>query len=224
MNTFRIVVYVFLIAFAHCIHAQSICDSVDVSPDTVYLSQVTDSTVTMALTFTGSGDISYSTVSFVFTDTTQIVIHDISVTNGISGPFAFTSTFDIIYNNTNVPPNTTVNSLFNVYHDGIPSPTIDCDLPVVFVINPQVGLEKYQSKSGVLVYPNPFGDELRVETTSTPQWKEGVRLLDVEGKLVCEGDLNGGKSFINTGGLPGGVYFLLIREGEFVEIVKVLRE
>jgi len=117
--------------------AQSVCDSVSISPDTVHINQLTDQAAFIDVIYTGQNDVSYAICAFIFTDSSNMDINDLAVTNGLAGPFTFSPDggYDIIYNNPSIPPNTIVNGFFYIYNNGISSPAIDCLLPVTFIVN-----------------------------------------------------------------------------------------
>ena len=74
-------------------------------------------------------------------------------------------------------------------------------------------------KSGLRVYPNPLTSILTVETQTDAE----LQLYDISGQQVIKESLLTGVHHINTGTLPGGVYFLHIRTLSETKVVKLFK-
>ncbi|WP_462247796.1 alpha-amylase family glycosyl hydrolase [Ekhidna sp.] len=70
-----------------------------------------------------------------------------------------------------------------------------------------------------LVYPNPFADEIRIQSID----KVSYRIIDLEGKLIQEGAIIGTDS-INTQALKKGVYFLEIQIAKRRIVKKIFKK
>lgn len=196
------------------VSSQTICDSVNIEPDTFYINQSLDTVVFDTLKFIGQGDISYSTCYFKFFDTTYIDIKEIAITNGVSGPFTFTkwNGYKIIYNTSNIPVNTIVNAQYGVYHQGIPNPTIDRLLPVTFIINGTTGIESLHKESRLKIYPNPFSTQTTLQTgnifndaTLTVYNCFGQTLKQIK-------SISGQTITLHRDNLPSGLYFIQLTQ------------
>jgi hypothetical protein len=69
------------------------------------------------------------------------------------------------------------------------------------------------------VYPNPVSDHVFIETSSAGS---SYRLLDISGRIISEGTLNGSKSLLDVGGLSPGICFLWIDAGGITECKKIV--
>ena len=73
-----------------------------------------------------------------------------------------------------------------------------------------IGIQSQDAVKGLSVYPNPFGNNLTIQSSS-----EGVySITDVSGKSLLSGKLNGkqGVTWINTEFLAAGMYQLRIQQ------------
>ncbi len=206
-------------------NAQTICDSVTVTPDTAYIYQLTDISITMTLTFTGQQDISYSYLFFEFPDSSNMDINVMAVTNGIPGPFVFVHEYDIIYNNPAIPPNTIVNCSFRVFHPGIPDPTIDCYKPVTFIINSSTGISSPLCpllSDRISVFPNPFNDLINIKANENELME--IILYDVLTRKIFNQSFTNSIS-LNTEQFANGIYIYEIRnKNGVIKKGKVVKE
>ena len=193
--------------------SQTICDSVSIQPE-FHINQSLDTVVFDTLTYTGQRDISYSTCYFLFPDTSKIDIKEIAVTNGISGPFTFTkwNGYQIIYNNPNIPDNTLVNAFYGVYHGGNPNPTIDCLLPVTFIINATTGMEPLYNQDSFSIFPNPFSSATTLQAIKN--FKDAtMTIYNLAGEKVKQiKNISGEKIILQRDNLPGGLYFIRVMQ------------
>lgn len=76
------------------------------------------------------------------------------------------------------------------------------------------------------VYPNPFGQNLTIQYYSSTPRVYGVKLMDVEGKIVTTQDISSqagnNKAEINTPNLANGTYWMLVSEGKNIIYKKLL--
>lgn len=202
-----------LLLLSQAASSQTICDSVFIQPTVFYLNQAADSLVYDTLTYTGQRDISYSNVYFKFQDSTYIIIHDNSVTNGVSGPFTYSYPFGykVIYKMANIPPNTIVNAHYGVYHAGNPSPIIDCLLPITFVINPVSGLQA-NDKPQVNIFPNPVFSNLEIRLECSLQNGSATFYNALGAQVKRIANLRGATLSLQYLNLAPGVYFLQLKD------------
>jgi len=87
------------------------------------------------------------------------------------------------------------------------------------VVQP-VGMGDNQKTSELLVFPNPFAENLFI--TNSKGYK-AYQLLSLHGQLIQGGNLAEGKNSIQLSELPTGIYFLeLIDATQNIEFVKVM--
>lgn len=79
------------------------------------------------------------------------------------------------------------------------------------------------AQTPVAVYPNPFGETLRIEGLG----KEAVSvfLSHPDGRLIFERQVKTADIFsLDTSGLPPGMYFLGVKTGEAFQVMKVIKD
>jgi len=194
-----------------------ICDSVFVSPDTVYVNQSTDTSVTVSVTYTGQGDVSYSSIDFVFNDSAYLDINDFAVTNGIAGPYTFTWHYDLMYNQTAIPANTVVNAGVHIFHGGLNGPTIDCTLPITFILNQPLGIQPVPEPF-VATYPNPVSDLLTVKGTGE------LVILDAVGRPVLAKQAVDGITRLDVRDFAAGLYVAVIENQNGVAVRRFCKQ
>ncbi len=128
--------------------------------------------------------------------------------NGQSIPGAINQTYTIPVNNADTLCYTvTVTS----YGCSLTSDTI-CILPVGILETVDKGLN---------IYPNPFKDELTVETTSTKEQK--LEILNLIGQTVYTSVITK-KAVVKTGAFPVGVYFIKLSTDKETVVKKFVKE
>jgi hypothetical protein len=189
--------------------AQSLCDSIFISPKTVYLNQQNDSAAFVELSYTGHHDLSYAWIDFIFTDSSNIIIRQVDNTFGISGPFSYVPKegYKIIYKNPSVPPNTIVNAQMRLYHSigGVP---FSCLKPVSFIVNSTTGIQGSQANFKFSLLPNPAKDFLFIEGGERGM---EISVYDLSGRNVLKQKIFGSNSNIDIRKFSAGIYFVLIR-------------
>jgi PKD repeat protein len=108
------------------------------------------------------------------------------------------------FNNSTAPTLTLAPTTTTVY--SVSATTNGCTLSKTFTVtvNPCTGIEAVQSNGVWRVFPNPFSNELSIESSVASK----LMLFDLNGSLVLESDLNSGQNKINTEQLKAGVYTL----------------
>ncbi len=96
---------------------------------------------------------------------------------------------------------------FNIWaDDSIPSGTFD-----------------YMLYQHVYLYPNPTNDKLTVVLTGEALQLQSYKLLDVSGRVVAEGALDGASTTLDTYQIEKGIYLLSITNGNQTVNKKVIR-
>jgi len=211
-----------IIVITSCSIAQTICDSISVMPDTVYLNQLTDSTAFFTFTYAGNGDANYSELSFEFPDSSNINITEFVVTPGVIGPYTFDWTYPIVYNNPNILENTIVNSSFRVQQNNL---SIDCSVPVTFVINKtptSTGIDEIENTLNLTISPNPVTD--RVEIQFLPTSSSVLTLFDLTGKPVYQTKTRNNNTVLNLDKFSAGIYFLRLQTLEGNGVKRIIKK
>jgi hypothetical protein len=79
---------------------------------------------------------------------------------------------------------------------------------------------KLSKLSNFKVMPNPFTNEIRLETSSK---NYTIYLMDVMGKTVLRSDNLNNNQIIETSSLAKGTYFLKIVTENGIEVIKLLK-
>jgi len=78
------------------------------------------------------------------------------------------------------------------------------------------------SSSEIKTYPNPFSDELTIETTGNRE-QINFELFNSLGALIFKGNFTN-KTTLRTGGFAPGVYLIKLNSGNNLEIRKIIKE
>ena len=77
------------------------------------------------------------------------------------------------------------------------------------------------------VYPNPFGDQLKIDIVQQEAGTVNLRLVNVGGSVLFRKayslDRTGHIELKGLGNLPAGVYFINIANGKFYETIKLIK-
>jgi hypothetical protein len=76
----------------------------------------------------------------------------------------------------------------------------------------------------VSLYPNPAGNQVQVILPEAQQEVYELRLLSTQGQLIWQGMTRQSIQVIHTQDLPGGIYFLQIRNGNQIGMIKLIKE
>lgn len=71
------------------------------------------------------------------------------------------------------------------------------------------------------VYPNPFNDQVLIQTKATENLSYEV--MNVNGSLLLSGISNGAETVINTEQLPSGIYFLRLKSESNQSVIKLIK-
>lgn len=89
-----------------------------------------------------------------------------------------------------------------------------------------VSIDGIPGDSGIMIYPNPFEDHIRLESKTTLESYNSVSLLDARGQILRIWNIPAGTSSFEIeklGGLPPGVYFLQVDESGESQTLKVVK-
>lgn len=84
----------------------------------------------------------------------------------------------------------------------------DISLIAVFEEQPEVGIVGEDSKSVFELYPNPVNDKLFVDCVFLAE--KNYKVLSLQGQVLAKGNVAAGKTVLDVGSLPRGVYVLEI--------------
>jgi len=69
------------------------------------------------------------------------------------------------------------------------------------------------------VYPNPAGERLNIELSSTGRIR--FELYSIMGQLIHEGDLDGGRALLDLSACPAGIYLLKLKQSTGASVHKI---
>ena len=102
-------------------------------------------------------------------------------------------------------------AITNIYGCSATSDTI-CFLPL--------GISEVINK-GIYIYPNPFKDELTIETNSNTEKR--IEIINLIGQTVYTNIINK-KATINTSAFANGVYILKLSSNKETKIIKFIKQ
>ncbi|MDZ7847558.1 MAG: T9SS type A sorting domain-containing protein [Owenweeksia sp.] len=108
-----------------------------------------------------------------------------------------------------------ITGLFEGAANALPAQPHDKVLPLVLEVESTIGLETY-ADSRIRVYPNPAQDMVYIEGAEKGS---DLKLLDMQGKKIREFEVTSGRQALERGGLPKGIYFILLPSGATEKIV-----
>jgi len=82
-----------------------------------------------------------------------------------------------------------------------------------------MGIDSYSAKESVLIYPNPATDFINI---MSQQRINSVSILNSEGKVLIETDVNDVMLKLNTNSLNSGIYFIQVKTDEETAVKKIL--
>jgi hypothetical protein len=71
-----------------------------------------------------------------------------------------------------------------------------------------VGIKDVESSTKVIVYPNPVGDELVIDTKDAPEGEAQIQIMDAMGQLILETEMDEPRLTIPCSQLATGIYFV----------------
>lgn len=84
---------------------------------------------------------------------------------------------------------------------------------------------KIENTNQLNIYPNPANDQLTIEFSTPTSDHASVELLDLNGKVIYTENISGNtnyKKMINSGLMPNGVYLLQVKQGTFLQNIKLV--
>ena len=95
------------------------------------------------------------------------------------------------------------------------------EVPIRFFYNNTTGLED-TVLSGLQVYPNPFVNEVNIESVSGAELS--LQIFNVTGVLVYAQRINVANKTLQLGHLPAGVYFFRFEENGNIRTIRVIKQ
>lgn len=79
--------------------------------------------------------------------------------------------------------------------------------------------------SGIIVYPNPAGDQVTIRVENQKHKKLQYSMTDIAGKIVAEGALLDGNNYLHLSQLAGGVYQVRVTgDGHVITMQKISKQ
>lgn len=98
------------------------------------------------------------------------------------------------------------------------------ELSPVFYVGTDMDSQEINAQNEILIYPNPFGNEINVEIRQENLGSFTVQILDLFGKQIQQETRNEKKFKINTSHLPKGIYLLQIHQKGKIISHKVIKK
>lgn len=87
-----------------------------------------------------------------------------------------------------------------------------------------LGIKVTSLNISLFVFPNPVNDKLTLSITNFSSEKLVYELFDLQGKLITSDLIFGNETQINTGNLPGAVYFLnIVEKSKKIQSFKIIK-
>ena len=83
-------------------------------------------------------------------------------------------------------------------------------------------VERDNESAEINIYPNPFNDELSVQTKGNREYS--VELITISGSTIYQSKIKGDFHRINLRELSSGIYFVRVQSEDFISVRKVLKE
>lgn len=85
--------------------------------------------------------------------------------------------------------------------------------------------ENLSEQKDILVYPNPFKDNLYIDFTTHNYKGSEYQLYDAQGKLIRKDLIQGSKSELNLSAMPSAMYIIRINQnGENIKTFKIIKK
>ncbi|MBB4806817.1 hypothetical protein HNP38_002113 [Chryseobacterium defluvii] len=109
-------------------------------------------------------------------------------------------------------------------HKGINNQVME-GVQTAFEVSALATQESGVEKNGILLYPNPFRDNLYLDFNSEDYRGSGYQLFDAQGKLIKKDKIHQSKSELNFSDLPAAVYIISInQEGKNIRTFKIIKK
>lgn len=77
--------------------------------------------------------------------------------------------------------------------------------------------------AAILISPNPFSNFLIIDYQGVVAENALVSMIDVHGRLLKTTPFRSGKTEMETGGIPAGTYFLVVKNGDEISVRSVVK-
>jgi len=85
-----------------------------------------------------------------------------------------------------------------------------------------VAVELDKESAEISVYPNPFKDDLSIQTSGSREYS--LELITISGRTIYQSKMEGNFHRINLKELSSGIYFVRVKSDDFVSVRKVIKE
>lgn len=85
-----------------------------------------------------------------------------------------------------------------------------------------VSAERDIENSDIQIYPNPFTDELTIQTSGNREYS--VELTTITGRTVYQSKMEGNSHRINLSELNSGIYLVQMKSDNIVTVRKVIKQ
>lgn len=90
------------------------------------------------------------------------------------------------------------------------------------VLAPIVPVTAAATPGGIRFSPNPVGDYLRLELPAIAT-DTRLQILNLQGQTVCQQIIDPANPMVNMTSLPPGAYFIFLKDGESVQVEKLIK-
>lgn len=208
-----------------------LADSIDVIPDTIYITEGVDTVIQIDFMNSSHIDLSYAFLWITMEDTSFIEINDTTATGGLTSPFPFPWTWEakLDYKTTSIPLNTVVKATFYVWNGKIDTPIYNgCELPLIFIINSTIvsNTAPNNSKQFRSISPNPLVDQSIIKLRQFPEKPYQIVAYDLYGSEVFHSKSLISQEYVldrNNFSSPG-IYFIFLQQenGQVADAMKFM--
>jgi len=214
-------------SFSQVVTCNHLRDSVNLSNDTIYINQPTDTIVNLGVQWMGFNDLSYTSFHLDYNDSSNISLKGGTVSGGLFSPYPNPVLFsvNIDYLNQSIPTKTVINTSIEVFGPNVND--TNCSVPITFIINPlQVSVSKIRfTELNAKVFPNPLTISSTIEISDEMKFGYNVIIYDVLGKEIYRTKkLNSNTHLLKRSIFKSsGVYFVEIKSINMKsELIKLL--
>jgi hypothetical protein len=88
--------------------------------------------------------------------------------------------------------------------------------------NGKVSVKRDVENSDIQIYPNPFDDELSIQTIGNREYS--VELITITGNTIYQSKTEGNFHRINLRDLSSGIYFVRMKSDNIISVRKVIKQ
>lgn len=121
----------------------------------------------------------------------------------------------------NPTPSVIVSSSAGIYTVNVTNPANNCSVSLQLTVTLCTGLEETSLPGSISVYPNPAQNYVYIEISKA----QTIRITDGLSKFITEQKMEPGKTKIEFGNYPAGIYFMQVLENDrAVKTIKLVKE